>query len=134
MAFLDNLEQLEAQPNAPPQKMTYPIVFFVKDEKSSALVDGSSGSIQGLRRTQITLESVNYAQSLAVMRRSLGRLFDACSVEHSMEKLSEQPTVSNRRYVSSLQAHSMSLVQRKIFIFQVIKGVLAPVSNPHLLT
>lgn len=100
MAFLDNLEQLESQSNSPPQHMTYPIVFFLKDEHSSALVDGSAGSIHGLKRTQITLEAANYQRSLPSMRRSLGRLFDACNVEHSMEKLSEQATTTPKRYVS----------------------------------
>lgn len=99
MAFLDNLEALEAQAHSSPQNMSYPITFFIKDEHSSALVDGSAGSIQGLKKMQITLESVNYKQSLPAMRRSLGRLFDACDVEHSMQKLSEQPTISPTRYV-----------------------------------
>lgn len=102
MAFLDSLEQLESNASSSPQNERFPIVFFIKDEKSSALLDGATGSIQGLKRANITLESSSYQQSLSAMRRGLGRLFDACDVEHSIEELSEQPTMMPRRYVYAL--------------------------------
>lgn len=99
MAFLDDLEQLETATNAPPQSMRYPIVFFIRDPASSAKVDGSEGSIQGLRRVDVVLESSNIKHSLRVMRLGLGKLFDACKIEHSMEKLSQQQTILPKRFV-----------------------------------
>jgi len=99
MAFLDELEKLQDEPDSPPQNMRYPIVFFVKDPKSTAKIDDKSTPMEGLRRTEIMLESLNFRQSLRVMHQGLAKLFDACEVEHSMDTVSQEELLPKRRYV-----------------------------------
>jgi hypothetical protein len=100
MAFLDDLEKLEDQPDAPPQHMRYDVIFFIKDTKSAAQIDDKSDMIPGLRKTQIVLESLNYRQALRVMHQCLGKLFDACGVEHSMTSMGQDDPLPKKRYIS----------------------------------
>lgn len=102
MAFLDELEKLQDQPDSPPQNMRYPIVFFIKDAKASAKIDEESTPMEGLRRTEIVLESLNYKQSLRVMHQGLAKLFNACEVEHSMDIVDQEEPLPKRRYAPTI--------------------------------
>jgi hypothetical protein len=103
MAFLDELEQLEDNPDAPPHKMRYPLVFFLKDDKSTAKIQEADTPIDGLRRIEMTLESQNYRQSLRVMHDSLAKLFDFCAVDHSLREMGQEEPLPKRRYASKLE-------------------------------
>ena len=99
MAFLDDLEQLEENPDSTPQNMRYPVVFFLKDAKSRAKIADGDAPIEGLRRVEIILDSRTYRQSLRVMHEGLAKLFDSCSIEHSMREMGQEDPLPKRRFV-----------------------------------
>ncbi len=100
MVFLDELERIEDDPTVATQSIRQTVTFYLKGDKKSDKGDHKPEAIDGLKKIEIVLEAFAHKNMAGSMRQSLAKLFDACSIVHSMNSASPQNATPKKRFAS----------------------------------
>lgn len=100
MVFLDELERIEDDPTVPTQSIRQTVTFYLKGDKKSDKGDHKPETLDGLKKIEIVLEAFAHKNMAGSMRQSLAKLFDACSIVHSLNSTSQQNAIPKKRFAA----------------------------------